>query len=234
MNHSTFFKQLVTTCSQLFHFWEPSPKLEFKIHFIDSLRSKDILTLEEAAHYLRIEPETLLKEVIEGHIPGGRLAGQWCFSKEVLMQHFSIYHGSAPDDLTEYYEDFCKDDENKVCELEAVQELLDAYARGERNFSGSDLRGALLSNVSLPEIDLVESYLMNIDLSGSNLRKAEFQLAKLQGANFSGADLSYANLSGVDLSGADLSNTILISTNLQQTKLQGANLSGALIQSALF
>ena len=54
-----------------------------------------------------------------------------------------------------------------------VEELLTAYANGERNFKEVDLRGAYLQ----------EAYLQEADLQGANLQGANLQEADLQGAN---------------------------------------------------
>jgi hypothetical protein len=69
-----------------------------------------------------------------------------------------------------------------------AQELLAAYAAGERNFVGADLSGA--------------------DLSGANLSKANLSKARLSGADLSGADIREANLDGANLKGANLKGAI--------------------------
>jgi uncharacterized protein YjbI with pentapeptide repeats len=54
-----------------------------------------------------------------------------------------------------------------------AQELLAAYAAGERNFSGANLRGADLRGA---------------DLNGANLSEADLSKAHLSGAHFSEAN----------------------------------------------
>ena len=56
-------------------------------------------------------------------------------------------------------------------------ELLAAYASGERDFSGANLRNADLSGANF---------------SGANFSGANFSGAKLTNADFSGANLRYA------------------------------------------
>ncbi len=58
-----------------------------------------------------------------------------------------------------------------------VQELLDAYAKGERDFRDKNLQGADL---------------WGADLRGANLQGANLRGANLQGANLQGADLQRA------------------------------------------
>jgi hypothetical protein len=73
-----------------------------------------------------------------------------------------------------------------------AEELLAAYAAGERNFSGADLSGADLSGADL----------RGADLSRANLSHANLFKANLFKANLSGADLKGANLDGANLKGA--------------------------------
>jgi hypothetical protein len=133
-----------------------------------------------------------------------------------------------------------------------AEELLAAYAAGERNFSGADLIGAdlfeaRLEGVHLSGANLSEAELFGANLSGANLSGADFRDANLNkadliganliganliganliGANFSGADLRDANLNKADLSGANLDGANLIGANLSGANLSGADLSGA-------
>jgi len=196
------------------------------------IQKKDILTLDEAALYIRIDPKTLLEEVSLGHIPGGQLAGRWLFYKWALTQRFAGYQ--QPEDFENDISDNFQGEIPQVCDFKAVSRLLDEYASGERNFSGIDLSWASLKGVILPGIDLVEAILTGIDLRESSLQGGEFMDAIFEGANLSGADLSNANLEGANLTHADLSQTLLVSANLKGVNLTGANLSGALLQSAVF
>jgi excisionase family DNA binding protein len=44
----------------------------------------DVLTLEEAANYLRLSRETLEREAAQGHIPGRRIEDSWRFLKAAI------------------------------------------------------------------------------------------------------------------------------------------------------
>ena len=44
----------------------------------------DVLTLEEAAAYLRLPPETIAREAAQGHIPGRRIEEAWRFLKAAI------------------------------------------------------------------------------------------------------------------------------------------------------
>jgi excisionase family DNA binding protein len=44
----------------------------------------DVLTLEEAASYLRLSRETLEREAAQGHIPGRRIEDSWRFLKAAI------------------------------------------------------------------------------------------------------------------------------------------------------
>jgi len=46
--------------------------------------SRDVLTLEEAADYLRLPPETIAREAAQGHIPGRRIEDAWRFLRAAI------------------------------------------------------------------------------------------------------------------------------------------------------
>jgi len=117
-------------------------------------------------------------------------------------------------------------------------ELLKKYNEGRRDFSGSDLRNAILShaylrnailsNANLSGVDFSRADLSNSYLSHAYLRNAILSNANLSWVNLSDACLSYANFSGANFSGADLSYADLSNANLS-----GANLSGAKINDVV-
>ena len=108
------------------------------------------------------------------------------------------------------------------------QKLLAAYAKGERNFSGADLRYAKLSKAKISQVKLSGADLSQADLSKSDLSKSDLDGANLSGANLMGANLSGANLSGADLSGANLKQADLSGADLSGADLTGADLEGAI------
>ncbi|MFL9449626.1 pentapeptide repeat-containing protein [Tolypothrix bouteillei VB521301_2] len=129
------------------------------------------------------------------------------------------------------------EDEEILPRLE-VEELLERYAAGERNFERVDLSGADLSGVDFGErmlkriyynrpINFSFSNLSNANLSSANLSWASMECVNLSGANLSGANLYCACLGGANLKGANLSNSKLISADLAGADLTNANLSGA-------
>lgn len=181
-----WFKSLSTVTQ---HFWLLSEREQWLLR----LHHQNILTLEEAAFYLDIDLGTLLEEVASGHLPGGKLGQTWRFYKNALNDHFSVYHGPGPD--YQYWQGGNEDNENnirelqKICDRETVQNLINSYEAGERNFSGICLNGADLSGLSLPEIDLAESVLNGIDLREGNFKGANFSDSHLQNAFMAGASL---------------------------------------------
>lgn len=80
-------------------------------------------------------------------------------------------------------------------------EFLAAYAEGQRDFNGADLRGVRL---------------WRADLRGVNLWDANLADAKLCGVN----------LIGSILTGVNLTNANLIAVNLKDARMYGANLTG--------
>ncbi|WP_293299011.1 MULTISPECIES: pentapeptide repeat-containing protein, partial [unclassified Microcoleus] len=143
-----------------------------------------------------------------------------------------------------------------------IQEFLQRYQEGERNFAHIDLSGASLSGVNLREIDLTGAnltganlswcFLSNAKLIGACLRRADLRSAGLAGANLTGANLSGANLAKADLrlgclegadlnwaalpeadlGGANLQNVKSDQINLERAKLDGAQLMAAELMEA--
>ena len=44
----------------------------------------DIMTLEEVAKYLKLQPQTVYKWAQEGQIPGAKLGKEWRFRRRIL------------------------------------------------------------------------------------------------------------------------------------------------------
>lgn len=120
------------------------------------------------------------------------------------------------------------------------------------DFTGHDIGGLILRNISLAGSNLAGQKLARIDMSNSNLEGVNFQgadlshalltganltNAKIKNANATGAIFKSADLTGVDLSGMDLQktdftnanlmNSDLRESNLDKTKLSAANITGA-------
>jgi excisionase family DNA binding protein len=49
-------------------------------------RAPEVLTAEQAAELLQVEPSALTRMAEDGELPGRRLAGQWRFSREALLR----------------------------------------------------------------------------------------------------------------------------------------------------
>ena len=96
--------------------------------------------------------------------------------------------------------------------IKTVEALIQAYAKGERNFSG----------ISLGAVDL-----KGADLKGADLSYTDFAGADLNQAHLRGVDFSYAILRGANLSEADLRGVMLIGAELQEANLTAADLKDA-------
>ena len=107
------------------------------------------------------------------------------------------------------------------------QWLLDAYARGERDFREADLEGGDLKGLSLEGTDLRKARLRHADLKGTNLLAAD-----LRGADLRHADLRNAVLEDSDLRKADLLEAILRGANLRRADLRRAKLKNARLAGA--
>src|SRR5579859_1548315 len=53
----------------------------------------EVLTLEETAEYLRLPPDVIEHEAMQGHIPGRRIAGHWRFLHTALDEWLRRHDG---------------------------------------------------------------------------------------------------------------------------------------------
>ncbi|GAA6620046.1 pentapeptide repeat-containing protein [Scytonema sp. NUACC26] len=118
-----------------------------------------------------------------------------------------------------------------------VEEFLDKYTSGTRDFYGVDLCEANLSGAKLNGVNLSKADLSVINLSGANLSEANLSYAKLNVAKLRGANLKNANLKGATLNvanliRADLSNAQLTGASMIRCELIRANLSHADLMTA--
>ena len=95
------------------------------------------------------------------------------------------------------------------------ENLIKKYKSGARDFTGADLKGALLGHAVLSGAHLRGACLCGAELTGANLFYA----------NLSEADLSRANLCHADLRGADLTDARLSNADLRDANLDGADLT---------
>ncbi|MBD2207198.1 pentapeptide repeat-containing protein [Calothrix sp. FACHB-1219] len=129
---------------------------------------------------------------------------------------------------------FSQQPPQKVRTLEA---LLKLYAKGHRNFSGSDLRGVTVNildqevkYLDLSEIILRESNLTAIVFNRTptlkvNLTGADFSSCYLQGADLSSCRLDQCNFSNSDLTRANLARCSCRGSDFIQAKLQNIMMS---------
>ncbi len=130
---------------------------------------------------------------------------------------------------------------------QTVQDLLERYEAGERNFARiqlrqADLRGINLSGANLEQADLRGANLIRANLSGSQLEDSYLNEASLDDANLDHCGLSRAillktslinaNLKRADLTKTYLSGSLLLNSNLEEANLAGAYLSGVQIFGA--
>ncbi len=101
--------------------------------------------------------------------------------------------------------------------ITSAQQLLDAYAKGQREFPQINLSGA-----SLVGVDLSEANFQGANFQGADLRETNLSKANLANVNFQGARLRRTNLIDTNLINADFQKA-----NLYRTKLLRANLSNA-------
>ncbi len=110
-----------------------------------------------------------------------------------------------------------------------INEVIEKYKLGERNFSKFDLRylnlsGINLKNINLEGSNLEGSNLEGSNLEGSNLTYTNLNYANLKGANLHNVYLSYASFKKAILNGVNLDKAYLNCANLEKVQLQKANL----------
>jgi uncharacterized protein YjbI with pentapeptide repeats len=118
----------------------------------------------------------------------------------------------------------------------AIEELIELYESGERDFTGSelsgtiynaDLRGADFSYANLNNVDIISTNLNGINLSGASLLASHLSYSNLSNANLSDVNMMGADLSDANLSNANLSNANLAKANFSNADLSNANLSNS-------
>jgi uncharacterized protein YjbI with pentapeptide repeats len=114
-----------------------------------------------------------------------------------------------------------------------MQELLNRYKRGERDFQNADLHGSLLCRAVLSGSDLTHADLYGADLTGAVLMKTDLHDSDLRFAKLHRANLRGANVSGVDFSGANLAEANLKLADIRGTDFTGACLDGAKLVGAI-
>lgn len=125
-----------------------------------------------------------------------------------------------------------KDKANKMMPRLTAEELLEAYAKGRRDFTSHNLGLLNLTKADLSGASFHQSKLQKVNFQNANLFNADFGRANLnqavlKNANLARAYLSHADLGGANLRGADLSYAYLSNANLRGANLCGADLTGA-------
>lgn len=57
----------------------------------DAVFAHDVLTLDEVADYLRLPPEAVEREAVQGHIPGRRIEDTWRFLRAAIDDWLRSY-----------------------------------------------------------------------------------------------------------------------------------------------
>jgi hypothetical protein len=189
---------------------------------MNEIRRKDIIDLEEAAFYLSFEPKVIAEEARSGHLPAGKIGGQWRFNRWALIEYFAISHNHETRNSTIF------------SDPGVVLQFLKDVTGGKKIFDSINLCGANLSGKDLSKIVLKNVNLSYADLSEANLQEAELPYSCLFKADLKGADLTYAELECADLCEANLSNATLVGTNLEGANLRGVDISGAKFHNVIF
>jgi len=122
----------------------------------------------------------------------------------------------------------------------SLQEILERYKNGERNFSriictgvdfnNLDISGAVFKKSNLSYSNFDAANLSNCDFSECNLEWSSFRRTNLTNASFEKANLTYCDFSNAIfenaiLRNANLSWSIAFNTNIQASDTRGASIS---------
>ena len=114
-------------------------------------------------------------------------------------------------------------DEGDLKRFKAINKCPNCDLSGA-NFSGRDMKKAILNGANLSDANLSRANLLSADLSGANLQGANLTQAKVWLVSFRGANLSGANLSELQTIRADFSNADLTDTNIEEADFSRARL----------
>jgi len=103
-------------------------------------------------------------------------------------------------------------------------EILERYAKGERNFEGVVITAGNFSNVDLKGIIFRNAILMNGNFRNTDLSDTDFTNAKLERCDFHNAILRNSKFFRSDLGWANLKACIMDNTNFRESNLQWAHL----------
>nr|KAJ0224559.1 hypothetical protein LSAT_V11C100022790 [Lactuca sativa] len=121
----------------------------------------------------------------------------------------------------------------KFRDVDAENTIFHNATLRECEFTGANLRGALLAGANLQNACLVDCSFCGADLRSAHLQTADLTNANLEGANLEGANLKGAKLTNANLKGANLQRAYLRQVNLRGTHLEGAKLDGANMLGAI-
>lgn len=123
----------------------------------------------------------------------------------------------------------------------SVEDLLQRYAAGERDFGGVVVAGAPRGRNFRREADLCGANLRGAQLLGAQLRGADLRGADLRGALLRGVDIAHANLSDAKLDDAQLVTTDATAacfaracarySSFRNSALNGANFKAASLEA---
>ncbi|HEU4881037.1 MAG TPA: toll/interleukin-1 receptor domain-containing protein [Longimicrobium sp.] len=121
--------------------------------------------------------------------------------------------------------------------IATVDELMDRYHAGERNFAGIVLRDAVLGSVQLENVDFTAADLTGVTFGEADLTRVCFDGATLvnlgvydasvEGCSFRGADIRYADVTWSDWDGADFTDALFDAATFKEVGFGNSVFEGA-------
>jgi uncharacterized protein YjbI with pentapeptide repeats len=172
-------------------------------------------------------------------------ANQMIIYVEGLLREYRTSTGVTTGDwgeLKSWGKDFGRDLQTQILNLtretisRAVRNV-DVDVHGPDSMQGADMEGGQLEGANFSGRNLKDAVLRGANLrsanfSGANLANADLSGADCENANFSGANLKDTNLPNVNFNKANLTGANLKNANLENADLTGANIMGANFKDA--
>lgn len=181
------------------------------------------INLDQASLLVRLEKETILRDLGRNLLSACRFNSQWYFDRNDLCLYAYYYH-HGKDERVEDSSGYL-----------TPQSILMRYQEGEKDFSCRVIvNDADLSGSQLRDIDFYYTRLSGVNFENASLENADFREANLFKARMKNADLSGACFQGADLRAANLSGANLTNACFWDVKLDNVNLEGSIIKNTHF
>jgi len=93
------------------------------------MTTNDILTVEDVARYLKMQPQTVYKWAQEGRIPGTKLGKEWRFRKSIIDEWIDISIALSKSGFDLMYQSSLLSTQRQGLKAEEIDELIKAVSK---------------------------------------------------------------------------------------------------------